>query len=140
MTAVAPAVPKPALTTIARTQPWWDAAAAGRLLLQRCAGCGHTQHYPRVICGSCWSEDLQWVESAGTGAVRTLTVAHVPGHPAWRPDAPYVLALVRLDEGPCLMTNIVGCPVEAVTVDARVRMATTAETTEPGLIQFVLDA
>lgn len=139
MTEPTKAISKPAIRSILRTRAWWAAAADGRLLLQYCNACGHVQHYPRVICARCWSEDLNWRQALGIGTVVTLTVAYVPGHPAWTSEVPYVLALVELDEGPRLMTNIVSAPVDEIPIGARVRQAIANEVTTPGLIQFVLD-
>lgn len=139
MTEQVKTISKPAIASTRRTRALWDAAADGRLLLQKCGTCGHVQHYPRAICARCWSEDLDWTQAKGSGTVWTLTVAHLPGHPAWIPEVPYVLALVELDEGPRVLTNVVGAPVHHVRVGARVRQAGPGELTEAGLIQFVLE-
>ena len=87
--------------------PWWDGTRERRLLLQRCGACGEVQHHPRYVCLACGATaDLGWVESAGSGSVDTFTVVHR----APRPDleAPYVVARVRLDDGPVLLSWIVG--------------------------------
>lgn len=136
------AVPRPGAIMTPVTAAYWDAAVDGRLLLQRCGSCGHVQHYPRTLCGACWSPDVTWVDAAGTGAVATFTVVHVPGHPAWAGEVPYVLALVELDEGPRLLTNVVGIPPSAVVVGQRVRLARPAATPPgdgPALLQFAPD-
>lgn len=125
------AVNRPALTTTARTAPWWDAAAEGRLLIQRCTACGHTQHYPRALCRSCWSEDLEWIDASGKGTIWTFTVVHKPGHPAWAAAAPYTIALVELEEGPRMMSNIVGCAPEAVSVGVAVECEFSTEPGDP---------
>lgn len=88
------------------TAPWWDATRERRLVLQRCAACGEVQHHPRHLCTSCGATDaLGWVESSGDGVVDTFTVVHR----APRPDleAPYVVARVRLDDGPVLLSRVV---------------------------------
>ncbi|HSF26534.1 MAG TPA: Zn-ribbon domain-containing OB-fold protein [Actinomycetes bacterium] len=132
-------VPRPPMLSTPATAPYWAAAAVGRLLLQRCRSCGRLQHYARTLCAGCWSEDLDWVEAAGTGTVWTLTVAHVPGHPAWAAAAPYVLAIVELDEGPRLLTNVVGVPPQSVAVGQRVRLVRHTDSCpegDPALLQF----
>lgn len=121
-------VRKPGMVISPRTAEFWKAADRGELLLQRCAGCGHVQHYARSICTSCWSHDLSWQRSAGLGAVWTFTVIGVPGHPAWRREVPYVVAVVELDEGPRVLTNIVGVDPEAVAIGQRVRLTPTRDT------------
>jgi len=113
-------VAKPALTTTSLSRPWWEAAAAGVLLVQVCSACGNAQHYPRILCSSCWALELQWTEAGGLGEVRAFTVVHMPGHPGWADDSPYVIALVWLDEGPTMMTRIVDVTPSDVHVGQRV--------------------
>lgn len=129
-------VPRPAGISTPATAAYWTAAAAGRLSIQSCARCGHRQHYPRTLCARCWSDDVQLIPAAGTGTVETFTVVHAPGHPAWIADVPYVLALVELDEGPRLMTNIVGVPVDGVYVGQRVTLSPPVPTADPPVVVF----
>ena len=102
------------------TEPWWDATREGRLLIQRCAECGHHQHYPRPVCTSCHSASVSFVVASGKGTVYSFSVSHRSPQPAFEP--PYVVALVRLEEGPVLLTNIVGCPPEEVACDIKVHL------------------
>ncbi len=95
---------------------FWEATAEGRLLLQRCAACGHTIFYPRVNCSACGSTDLSAIEASGRGTVYTYTIARRPTHPAFAEACPYVVAVVELEEGPRLTTNIVGCDPDDVTI------------------------
>jgi uncharacterized OB-fold protein len=95
--------------------PFWAAAREGRLLLQHCEACGHTQFYPRSLCSVCWSERTTWIESAGEGTVYSFSVVHRPAHEGF--PVPYVVALVDLREGPRLPTNLVGIEPSEVTVD-----------------------
>ncbi|MFO1056622.1 MAG: OB-fold domain-containing protein [Dongiaceae bacterium] len=90
------------------TAPFWAAARQRRLVIQRCATCGHHQFYPRPHCLSCESADLAWVPAAGHGTIYSMTTTHVQVYPDLAP--PYVVALVELAEGPRLLTNIVGAP------------------------------
>ena len=106
----APPLPKPGPTPTALSQPFWDAAQQGRLTYQRCGTCAHAQLYPRQLCTQCWGEDLRWDTASGLGTVWTYTIVHKPGHPAWLPETPYVVAIVELTEGPRLVANILGCP------------------------------
>jgi uncharacterized OB-fold protein len=88
------------------TAPWWDGTRERRLLLQRCGTCGEVQHHPRHVCVSCGAtEGLGWVESSGAGVVDTFTVVHRA--PRSGLEAPYVVARVRLDDGPVLLAWIV---------------------------------
>lgn len=115
-------IAKPGFVQTPLTKAYWDAAADGELLLQRCVDCNNLQHYPRSICTSCWSEDLVWQSASGLGRVWTFTVVGIPGHAAWGSEVPYILALVELDEGPRLMTNIVGCDPAGVACGQRVSL------------------
>ena len=86
---------------------WFAAARKRRLLVQTCAACGHGQHHPRAVCTSCGRTDrLGWTEAAGTGIVDSFTTVHRSPGPGF--DPPYVIARVRLAEGPLLLTRIVG--------------------------------
>ncbi len=90
------------------SQPFWDAAKEGRLMIQRCDACGAAQHYPRPFCGSCWSDQVRWEEASGRGTLYTYSTVYVNDLPPFGDRLPYVAAAVDLEEGPRLMTNIVG--------------------------------
>lgn len=98
------------------TAAWWQSCREHNLMIQRCSGCGAFQFYPRVFCSSCMSNQVEWVQSAGLGKVLTFTVCRVPVAEAYAADLPYVVALIRLEEGPTMMSNIVGCEPESVTI------------------------
>ena len=87
------------------TAPFWAAAERHQFILQRCAACGAHQFYPRPFCLVCGSAEVAWVPSAGRGTIYAQTTVHVPVIPELEP--PYVVALVQLDEGPRLMTNLI---------------------------------
>jgi uncharacterized protein len=113
-------VPKPGHVSTPLTEPYWEAANNGVLLLQNCRDCENVQHYPRNICVRCWSHNLDWKPATGIGTVWTFTIVSIPGHPGWNVEVPYVLALVELAEGPRLMTNIIGCDPNDVAVGQEV--------------------
>jgi uncharacterized OB-fold protein len=109
--------PKPHVT--ADAEPYWHGAAEGRLRLRRCDACATVIWYPRPFCPVCASTATSWFDAAGTGTVYSFTVTR-KGQGAYRDAGPYVLAYVELDEGPRMLTNIVGCPVDEVAVGQRV--------------------
>lgn len=78
------------------------------MTIQRCRACGRHQHYPRLLCTACHATDLETVEASGLGSLWSFTVIHRSP----RPDmaAPYTVALVRLDEGPVVLTHLVDTP------------------------------
>ncbi|MDZ7687449.1 MAG: Zn-ribbon domain-containing OB-fold protein [Halobacteriales archaeon] len=105
--------PKPRVTP--ETERFWEATADEKLLLKRCADCGEHHHYPRPHCPFCFSDETEWVEASGEGTVYTYTVTHQNGAP-YDEATPYVLAYVELEEGPRVMTNIVGVEPDEVSV------------------------
>ncbi len=119
--------------------PHWLAARAGRLVLPWCAGCARFEWPARPTCAACGAP-VAWRECAGTGTLLTWSVVHRAASPDWSAATPYVVALVELDEGARLMTNIVGCDPARLAVGERVR-AQYVETTDPelGLVVFAPD-
>lgn len=120
--------------------PYWQAAREGRLVVQRCTACGHLQLYPRSLCTRCSGERLEWLDVSGRGRVKTFTVIRRAVSAAYEPDVPYVVALIALDEGPTLMSNVVGCAPEAVRIGAPVRVRFDAWTPEVTLPVFTLES
>jgi uncharacterized OB-fold protein len=104
------------------TRPFWDATREHRLLVQWCAACEEPIWFPREVCVHCLGNALVWRESRGSGSVYAFLVEHRPNMPGVFGDAPYVVALVELDEGVRLMTNVVGCAPDAVAVGMAVRV------------------
>jgi len=98
------------------TRAYWEGAARGELVLQRCGKCGVVQHRPRAQCAKCLSPDIEHFVAKGTGTLHTWTVTHQNLLPAFAPACPYVMAYVDLDEGPRLLTNVVGCPHEQLRI------------------------
>ena len=105
------------------TRPFWDATAARRLLVQWCTSCDAPVWFPREVCVQCLGDALEWREAAGSGSVYAFLVEHRPNLPGVFGDEPYVVALVELDEGVRIMTNIVGCAPTDVRVGMRVRVS-----------------
>jgi uncharacterized protein len=100
-------LPAPSPAVNPETAEFWHATAEGRLLLRRCRDCGTVIWYPRTMCPECASVNTEWFEAAGRGRIYSYTVNH-RGEGAYSGLPPFVLAYVELDEGPRLMTNIVG--------------------------------
>ncbi len=96
------------------TKPFWDGCKRHQLLLQKCGQCGTHQFYPRVICTSCSANSLDWVESSGNGTVVTWTIVRHAVSEAYADDVPYVIALIKLQEGPTMMSQIIECDPESV--------------------------
>ena len=107
---------KPLPTISGETKPYWDYCRRGQLLIQKCDSCEEYQFYPRGICANCWSNDIQWVTASGKGTVWTFTVTYQNGTPGFADEVPYVLALVELEEGVRMFTNIVDCDPTSVSI------------------------
>ena len=96
------------------TLPYWEACKRHELMIQECSQCGTRQFYPRSICTSCSDLDLSWVQASGSGTVVSWTVARLPVSPAYADDVPYVIALIKLDEGPVMMAQIVDSDPDSI--------------------------
>jgi uncharacterized OB-fold protein len=91
------------------TQEYWDAARDKRLLIKRCNACGAAHFYPRPFCPRCWSDDVVWEEASGRATLYTYSIVRRNDLPPFNERVPYVAAVVDLDEGPRMMTNVEGC-------------------------------
>ena len=100
---------RPIPPTSALTQPYWDAAGRGEMAVQRCEQCEHRPFPPRATCPNCGGSSLSWSPVSGRANVYSYTVAHRPPHPVFAAQLPLVVAIVELEEGPRMVTNIVGC-------------------------------
>ncbi|GGY25268.1 Zn-ribbon domain-containing OB-fold protein [Streptomyces omiyaensis] len=98
------------------TRTYWDAAAEGRLLIRRCRACGRPHHYPREFCPHCWSEDVVWERASGRATLYTWSVVHRNDLPPFDGRVPYAAAVVDLEEGPRMMTEVVGVPEDGLRV------------------------
>jgi hypothetical protein len=121
-------------------QPWskkfWEGAKQHKFLIQYCKDCGKKIFYPRKFCPECWSGNLDWSESKGRGKVNTFTIAMSNVEERFAEDIPYVLALVYLDEGIRMMTNIVDCKPEEVKIGMEVEVVFKDATEEFSLPAF----
>jgi len=107
---------KPMPMPTLETAPYWEGCRLHRLRIQCCSECHQYQFFPRICCSKCFSERIEWVTASGRATVLSFTIVRRPVSPAFADDVPYVVALVTLEEGPQMMTNIVGCKPEEVTI------------------------
>lgn len=89
------------------TQPFWDGTRAGELRLQRCDACQRAYFPPRPFCPHCASRKVSWFKASGRASLYSYVIHHRPV-PGFTP--PYSIAVVQLEEGPRMMTNIIECP------------------------------
>ena len=128
--------PLPNPLNLQASGPFWEAAKRHELLMPRCRRCSHLFFYPREACPRCLSNDLDWAKVSGKGRLYSFTVIHQPGNRAFEQDVPYVYAMVQLDEGPRMISNLVECPVEEATVDMPVVAVFDDVTPEVTLVKF----
>ena len=107
---------KPLPSVVGETRLFWEACRRGELLIQKCDACGEYQFYPRGICSNCWTSHIAWVKASGRGTVWTFTVTHQNRTPGFAEEVPYVLALVELEEGVKMFSNVVGCDPREVKI------------------------
>lgn len=104
------------------TAPYWEACRKHKLLIQKCTDCGKHQFYPRTICSHCTGADLEWTEASGRGEVVSYTIMHRAVSKAYADGGVTVLALIRLEEGVQMMSNITGCDPEQVSTGMAVEV------------------
>ncbi len=117
------------------TKAYWDAARSHQLLLRKCRACGQYHFYPRDFCPSCFSFDVEWVKASGRGTVYSVTICHIPAA-GFKDVVPYNLVLVELEEGPRMMSNIVDCPNDDITIGMAVEVVFDDVTPEVTLPKF----
>ena len=136
MTSTAYKKPLPRPENTALTKPFWDAVRRHELVMQRCRDCNRFIFYPREQCPFCFSQDLGYDPVSGRGRLHSYTVIYQPAHPSFNEDVPYVFALVQLDEGVRMITNLVGCGPDDVEVDMPLVAAYEDVTPEWTLVRF----
>jgi uncharacterized OB-fold protein len=96
------------------TEPYWTAIHKGELLLQFCPDCQKYIFYPRRYCPTCFSEQVTWVQASGRGKVYAFTIVQNNAPSAFTEEMPFVIAIVNLEEGVRMMTNLVDCDPAAI--------------------------
>lgn len=105
-------------------RPYWDGLREGRLMLPRCEACGHVFFYPRVLCPRCASRAITWVQASGRGRLHAFGIGHQSFNRAYTVRPPYVLAMIELEEGPRMLSNLINVEPDpqAVTCDMPVEV------------------
>ena len=104
------------------TQPFWDAARDHQLVIQQCDDCAHYLFPPAAHCPQCGSANLTWTPVSGRGSVYTYTIAYRPPHPVLKDHCPLAIAVIELEEGPRMMSNVIGVDPETLTIDTPVQV------------------
>jgi len=118
------------------SEPYWEGTRRHELLLQQCSACRRFRFYPRSLCPFCFSDAFNWRAAAGRGSVYSFTVVHRAPFPSFRDKIPYVLALIELEEGVRMMSNVVDCDPAQVRIGMPVVVVFDAVTEEITLPKF----
>jgi uncharacterized OB-fold protein len=127
---------KPLPTIGATNKPFWDAAKRHEIRVPRCMACGKLSYPISPHCLHCWSTEFEWARLSGRGKVNGFTVYHQAFHEAYRDDVPYNVVEVELDEGPRLVSNLVGIENDEIKVGMPVMAVFEDVTPEVTLIKF----
>jgi uncharacterized protein len=104
------------------SRPFWAAAREKRLVVPRCRSCGDAWFPPTLLCPSCGSAGHEWIEVSGRGTVFSFVVMHRVYHPAFADKVPYVVAVIELEEGPRLLSNVISISPGEIRCDMPVRV------------------
>lgn len=110
------AIAKPVPRVTPELAPFFAAARARRLVVQRCSGCGLLRFPPRELCSRCWSREAEWLPVSGRGEVFSFYWMHQIYQPGFAAEVPYAVVIVALEEGPHVLSNMVDCPREELRV------------------------
>jgi hypothetical protein len=103
-------------------QGFWDGCRHHELRLQRCTACGAMRHHPRPMCPQCNCFEYEWMRASGRGTLYTFTIVHGPTLPVFQAQAPYNVAVIQLDEGPFIVSNVIGSSREHLHIGMRVEV------------------
>jgi uncharacterized OB-fold protein len=112
-------IPLPRPTELSK--PHWDGCRQAVLRVQRCRDCSRCVFIPQPLCSHCQADALDWVESSGRGTLYSFTVVHRPQRPEF--EVPYTVAIVELDEGFYMLTNLVDCPPDEIEIGMPVEVS-----------------
>jgi uncharacterized OB-fold protein len=117
--------PLPDVANVDKT--FWDEAQKGNLVIQKCQDCGRLQFLPRPVCINCFSRNLGWQQSKGTGTIYSFTEVFVPVRPGPRKmveesGVPIIFAAIDLDDGVRALSEIVNCKPDEVKIGGRVQV------------------
>lgn len=133
-----PMLPKPLPVITDLTRPFWTAAKAGRLVLQKCQRCGVFQFHPKAWCIDCGCRELAWTDAKPFGTVyaRTISRSVAMNYPGWQAELPVLMCLIDLDDGARLYGQVTDCAPEALHIGMRVQAHFVDISDEAGIPKF----
>ena len=130
------AVAKPLPQVSAEMAPFFEAARRQQLVVQRCRGCGTLRFPARDRCSACLAREAEWLPVSGRGTVFSFAVMHQVYHPGFAAEVPYAVVLVALDEGPHMISNVVGVPPSDIRIGTPLEVVFEAVSPEVTLPKF----
>jgi len=127
-------LPLPLITDLSKK--FYDGCKEEKLLYQQCADCGEVIFFPKHLCTNCMGHNLEWKESKGKGKLHSFTVTYDMAPPEFMPHVPFVLAIIILDEGFRMLSNIVECEFNELKCDMQVEVVFDPVTPEITLPRF----
>ena len=118
------------------SRPYWDGLHANKLMMPRCDACGHHWFPPSFLCSKCNATKWTWTQVSGRGRIFSYVVYHRVYHPAFAGDVPYAVAVIELDEGPRMYSNVIGMPPDQLSCDMKVEIVYEPITHEITLPKF----
>lgn len=126
--------PLPLITSLSKI--FYDGCRENKLLYQKCEDCNEVIFYPKQLCSNCFGRNLQWVSSSGKGIIHSFTICYDSVPPAFAADTPFVLAIIRMEEGFTILSNIVECKFNELRSDLPVEVVYEKVTPEITLPRF----
>lgn len=117
---------KPVPRPDADSAAFWAGLQDGKLLLQHCLGCSAVEYYQQALCRTCGSDRLEHHPASGRGTVYAFSVVHRAPGPAFKDETPYAVLLVELEEGPRMISRLVGADPSSVDFDQPVELVCVA--------------
>jgi uncharacterized OB-fold protein len=113
---------KPIPVPSAESQAYWDGLRDRKLLMPRCDACGKYWFPPSLLCPHCNATKWTWTSTSGRGRIFSYVVYHRVYHPGFADEVPYAVAVIELDEGPRMVSNVIGIAPDKVACDLRVEV------------------
>jgi len=118
------------------SEPFFQGAKRHELVVMRCRSCGRHRLAERAACSECWSDEYEWVKASGRGRIYSYVVMHQRLHPGFEDVIPYNVAVIDLEEGPRMVSNVVGCRNDQLRVGLRVEAVFDDITPDVTLVRF----
>ena len=127
---------RPAPRVDVQSAHYWKAAHDGQLMLAECEVCGKLHHPPQVVCPFCWTSKVKPKFACGRGTVNSFSIVYQNGDPAFKHLVPYALTYVDLEEGVSMVTNVVNCDVNKVSIGMKVKSVFEQTSDKTGAVLF----